>query len=108
MDALSPYIELCLRAHMKSLTHRFWFWAIVQACVVAAIFGWRFYAGTLDYLAHPTAGDLYAHTWSFQAIVFSMFAAPIFVGGMAILLSLESIVIGMISKRQVIGEKIEA
>ena len=37
-----------------------------------------------------------------------MFAVPIFVGGMAILLSLESIVIGMISKRQVIGEKIEA
>ena len=108
MDALSPYIELCLRAHMKSLTHRFWFWAIVQACVVAAIFGWRFYAGTLEYLAHPTDGDLYAHTWSFQAMVFLMFAVPMFVGGMAIVLGLESIVIRMISKRQVRGEKIEA
>ena len=93
---------------MKSLTHRFWFWAIVQACVVAAIFGWRFYAGTLEYLAHPTDGDLYAHTWSFQAIVFSMFAVPMFGGGMAILLGLESIVIGLISKRQAIGEKNEA
>jgi hypothetical protein len=52
--------------------------ALVEACIVAAVFGWRFYVGTSAYLAHPTDSDLYAHDWSFQAVVFSLYAVPRF------------------------------
>jgi len=87
---------------MKRLAHRFWFWALVQACLGVAILGWKFYAGTTEYLAHPSDGDLYAHTWSFQAIAFSFFAVPLFIVCMIVLLGVEWFIVRMISKRQVI------
>jgi hypothetical protein len=50
-----------------------------------AVFGWQFYVGTSAYLAHPTDSDLYAHDWSFQAVVFSLYAVPRFLLIMAAL-----------------------
>jgi hypothetical protein len=36
-----------------------------------------FYVGTAAYLAAPTDGDLYAHHWRFQLMVFCLFKLPI-------------------------------
>jgi hypothetical protein len=63
---------------MKKLPRHFWTLALVEACIVAAVFGWQFYVGTSAYLAHPPDRDLYAHDWSFQAVVFSLYAVPRF------------------------------
>jgi uncharacterized membrane protein len=74
---------------MKKIPRLFWTLAIVEACIVAAVFGWRFYVGTSAYLGHPTDGDVYAHDWSFQAVVFSLYAVPLFLIIMAVLLGLD-------------------
>ena len=44
---------------------------VILACVVA----W-FAVRTVNYLAGPPDGDLYAQTWGFQAIVFVIFYFP--------------------------------
>lgn len=85
---------------MAKLANRFWFWALVQVCVVIAIFAWRFHVAVSAYLTHPRDGDLYAHSWSFQAIVVLIFVVPRLFAGMAILLGLEWFAARIISKRQ--------
>src|SRR5690242_5144485 len=90
---------------MTRLAHRFLFWALVQICIVAVIVGWRFYVGVSEYLAHPPDGDLYAHTWSFQAIAFLVFAAPKIVVGVIALLGVEWFVARRRSKRPMVYEK---
>ena len=77
---------------MKKSSSRFWLLALLQVCVIAAVFGWRFYVGTAAYLAHPTDGDLYAHDWSFQAIVFAVYAVPLFLVITGVLIGLECLV----------------
>ena len=74
---------------MKKLPRHFWTLALIEASIVAAVFGWRFYVGTSAYLAHPTDGDLYAHDWSFQAVVFSLYAVPRFLIIMAVFLGVD-------------------
>ena len=86
---------------MTSLKRKFWSYALVQTCVVAAIVGWHFYVGVSEYLAHPPDGDMYAHTWSFQAIVFAIFTLPRVLAGLTVLLGLEWFIARRISKRQI-------
>jgi hypothetical protein len=90
---------------MKKLALKFWFWALVQACIVAAFVGWRFYMGVSEYLAHPPDGDLYAHTWPFQFIVFLIFTLPKIGVSVIALLGAEWFVVRVISRRQVLDEK---
>jgi hypothetical protein len=90
---------------MTRLAHRFWFWALVQTCIVAEIVGWRFYVGASEYLAHPPDGDLYAHTWSFQAIVFLIFTLPKIAVGVIALLGMEWFIARRMSKKRMIYEK---
>ncbi len=90
---------------MTRFAHKFGFWALVQVCILVAIIGWRFYTKTYECLANPRDGDLYAHTWSFQAIAFSVFAVPLCIVVMVVLLWLERFTIRKISKRKVIDEK---
>ena len=90
---------------MTRPAQKFWFWALVQVCIVAVIAGWRFYVGVSDYLAHPTDGDLYAHTWSFQAIVFLIFTLPNIAVGVAALFVSEWFIVRMVAKRQMVYEK---
>jgi hypothetical protein len=90
---------------MTRFAHGFWFWALVQTCAVAAIVAWRFHLGVLEYLAHPPDGDLYAHTWSFQAIVFLIFTLPKIIAGVIALLGVEWFLGSRISKGKMIDEK---
>lgn len=41
------------------------------------------------YLANPTDGDLYAHTWGYQLVVFSIFRLPIWFLGLLVVLAAE-------------------
>ena len=84
---------------------RFWFWALTQIAILVVVVSWRFYVGVSEYLAHPTDGDLYAHSWSFQAIVFLVFTLPKIVVGVIALLGLEWLIARSISKRRMIDEK---
>ena len=90
---------------MTRLAHRFWFWAIVQICMVVAIAVCLFYIGVSAYLANPTDGDLYAHTWSFQAIAFLIFTLPKIVVAVIALLGIEWFIARRIAKRKVVDEK---
>jgi hypothetical protein len=81
---------------MKKLPRLFWILALVEASIVAAVFGWWFYIGTSAYLAHPTDSDLYAHDWSFQAVVFSLYAVPLFLIIMAVLIGLDWLALRLI------------
>ena len=49
-----------------------WFWwaALGQALVLLGSLGGWFLVRTRAYLAAPSGGDLYAHTWSYQALMF--------------------------------------
>ena len=85
---------------MTTLTKRFWFWAVVQTAIVSAIVGWRFYVGVSEYLAHPTDGDMYAHTWGFQFGVFTICTLPMIVGSVAVLLTLEWFITRKLLQRQ--------
>ena len=89
---------------MARLTHRFWFWALMQVCIVVAIAGWQFYVGVSEYLAHPTDDDLYAHTWGFQAIVFLVFTLPKILVGLLVLFGVEWFIARRISKKRIIDE----
>ncbi len=89
---------------MTRLRQKFWFWALVQACIVAIIVAWRFYIGVSNYLAHPTDGDLYAHTWSFQAIVFLVFRLPIILLAFGAWLGLERLAARLLSHRRLTNE----
>jgi hypothetical protein len=70
---------------MKKEARLFWRIVTIQACVILAWLLWRFYIGTKAYLAHPDDGDLYAHNWSFQVLVFCIFRLfPALVGMVAL------------------------
>ena len=43
----------------------------------------------LSYLANPKDGDLYAQTWGFQLIAFSLFRLPIWLLGLLAVLAVE-------------------
>ena len=94
--------------HMKISSRQFWLLALVQVCVVASAFAWRFYVGTKAYLAHPTDGDLYAHHWSFQAIAVGVFAVPVFLVVAVVLIGLERLVWRFTSGRQQKDETLSA
>jgi hypothetical protein len=49
---------------------RFWWAAFSQAVVVFGALGTWFFFTTRTYLANPPDGDVYAHTWSYQALAF--------------------------------------
>ena len=91
---------------MRKLHKKFWFWAVVQAGVVFLLLIWRFYVSTASYLTHPTNDDMYAHTWSFQTVVFCIFRLfPSFVG-LSVLVILERLILRSISgERKMGGEK---
>jgi hypothetical protein len=42
-----------------------------------------------SYLANPRDGDLYAHTWGYQFVVFSIFRLPIWFLGLLVVLAAE-------------------
>ena len=46
---------------------------------------WRIY----DVISHPTSGDLYAYTWSFQLTVFAIFRLPVWFFALAVILAAE-------------------
>ena len=75
----------------------------MQICVATIILlGW-FYLKTSAYLNQPDDLDLYAHTWSFQISMFSLFILPLFVGVMMIVLGTEWWVVRV--RRQHSGER---
>ncbi len=41
------------------------------------------------FLALPPSGDLYAHTWSFQLMVFAVFRFPLWLVGLLVILIVE-------------------
>jgi hypothetical protein len=102
-----PSLTSALRptTHMTRVARKFWVWAIAQCCLVAVFAAWKFYTGVADYLAHPTDGDLYAHSWSFQAIVFLMFTLPKILVGLVAIFGLEWFIVRAISRRQMLYEK---
>jgi hypothetical protein len=85
---------------MKKSSRHFWIWAAIQIIALAAIFGGWFVFVTLRYLAHPTDGDLYAHSWSFQAIAFCFYGLPLFIVVSFILIAIERAIFHFIQRRQ--------
>jgi hypothetical protein len=91
---------------MKKSTRFFWICALVQVFVVVVLLTWHFYVWTKGYIAHPTDGDMYAHTWSFQTMVFCIFQLlPAFVV-LGVLFTLEWFALCFIlNRRQHTNEK---
>jgi hypothetical protein len=54
----------------------FWVAVICQAILLLGTLSVWYFIRTAAYLAKPTDGDLYAHTWSFQAMVFVVYLVP--------------------------------
>ena len=50
--------------------------AVLELLAILAAVGLWFAVRTVNYLAGPPDGDVYAQTWSFQAIVFALLYLP--------------------------------
>ena len=61
---------------MKRNLPKFWLLALFQALLVLAIVAVAFYFRTSALLAGPGDGDLYAHNWGFQLVVFGLLWLP--------------------------------
>ena len=81
---------------MNLASKEFWKLGLLQVVVLLAFLGWKFYATTSAYLAHPGDGDLYAHSWWFQGIVFCIFGLLPALVGMSLLLGVEWFIVGKI------------
>jgi hypothetical protein len=81
-------------------------WAAVAQVVVAfaALGGW-FVHRTQGYLAAPTDGDLYAHTWSYQALAFFMTYGAVAMLAVLVLICLEFIALNWLTCRREIGNR---
>jgi hypothetical protein len=86
----------------------FWKCVAAQSCLIFAYLFWRFYTGVKVYLAHPTDGDLYAHNWSFQLIVFCIFRLLPVLVGMIILFTSEWFTLRFMLKAKTKNEKIDS
>jgi hypothetical protein len=85
---------------MKERSARFWKWGLLQILILVVFLGWRFYFGTSAYLAHPNDDDLYAHTWSFQGIVFCIFRLLPALVCMSFVLGIEWLVVRKVPGRE--------
>jgi len=61
---------------------------VLCLAVVATWFGFR----TAEFMAEPTAGDLYAHDWGFQAVMFVLIYLPWTLLASGALVLIESVV----------------
>jgi uncharacterized integral membrane protein len=58
-----------------------------------------YYLDTAAYVAQPPDGDLYAHTWSFQALNFTVSKLPFALLALGSLLGLEYFIFNVLSRR---------
>ena len=94
---------------MKKIERRFWFFALVQLCIILALLIWRFYVAASYTIAHPNQADAYVvFTWSFQIMQFCIcWLIPAFVA-IGLLTALEWCIVRSISKRRTADEKVLA
>jgi hypothetical protein len=78
---------------MKGRWTKFWKWGLLQVVVLLVFLTWTFYTGTSAYLSHPNDSDLYAHSWSFQGIVFCIFGLLPALVGISLVLGVEWFII---------------
>ena len=50
---------------MKNPPRKFWLLVLLQACIIIAVLGWRFYAGRSYYLIRQAENEWHSMTWSF-------------------------------------------
>jgi hypothetical protein len=82
------------QTQMRSRWKRiFWIVALFQAAVVFGTLGVWYYGRTVANLANPSDGDLYAHSWSFQIMVFLVVYLPTTSILFAALLALEFLIV---------------
>jgi hypothetical protein len=60
-----------------------------------------FYVRTAAYLVNPSDGDLYAHNWNFQVMVFAVFHLPVLVLLLGVVLGVEYRIVIWRTKRSV-------
>jgi hypothetical protein len=73
---------------------------LMQSGIFIVAFGIWFYLTTRAYLAAPAEGDLYGHTWSFQALNVCMFYLPPCVVALTVILLVERVVLRRWEKRK--------
>ena len=78
---------------MKRCPRHFWKWMLFQVCGLLVFLAWKFWLGTSAYLNNPNDSDSYAHTWSYQGIVFCIFRLLPALVGMGFILGSESFLI---------------
>jgi hypothetical protein len=72
---------------------RFWSELAQVLVVLLALSGWYAHR-TIDLLAAPPSGDLYAHTWGFQLMVFALMYLPATLVALTVLLLVEHVIQG--------------
>lgn len=78
-----------IEMHVKRQRRGFAKAALIQlAAAVLAVAIW-FYFRTEAYLAGPPDGDLYAHDWGFQFVVFGLIWLPLTLFSVGVLICLE-------------------
>ena len=75
--------------------------ALIQTAIFGIVFGIWFYFSTRAYLAAPSDGDLYAHTWSFQALNVCVFYLPPCIAALTMLLLIERVALRRWGKKQI-------
>jgi hypothetical protein len=84
---------------------KFWWAALGQVVVAFAALGGWFVHRTQGYLAVPTDGDLYAHTWSYQALTFFMTYGAVAMLAVLLLICLEFIALNWLTWRRENGNR---
>jgi hypothetical protein len=85
---------------MSRFERKFMRLALIQAGISAVALTIWFFVTTRAYLAAPPDGDLYAHTWSFQAMNFCMFYLPPYIFILCALLLTERAVLRRLGQRK--------
>ena len=88
---------------MSKLKRHFGKLALVQVGIFIVALSVWFFITTRSYLAAPTDGDLYAHTWSFQVLNFCVFYFPPCVCALALLLLTEWLLLRLLNGKHVVG-----
>jgi hypothetical protein len=84
----------------------FWFWAVVQFCVILSALLAYWYPGAASYIAHPTHVDAhFVYTWSFQIMVFGIFWFLPMLVVFGILVFLERSLIRLILRKRELKEQ---
>ena len=91
---------------MKRIKRRFWFFALVQFCIILALLVWRFYLAASYVIAHPNNADVYfVFTWSFQIMQFCIFWLIPALVAIGLLTCLEWFIVRSLFGKQVTNEK---